>query len=214
MKRVLKFFGWVVAIASIVASLYVTAAIFDAGTNHVIDTYFFQGNQRSADRPGVPVRPSELGEARMRDMLIRKFVNEYFYVIPDTANAAARVTPAQSSPLFGMALKSVFTDWTAGVGAEIQRLAARRVLRTVSVIGEITKPEGDDYWHVNYELKTWDRPNDMGAAPTITRGVMYISLTVTSKPDVVRSFGVLKMMETHRAPEAWFRFVVERVNIL
>ena len=29
---------------------------------------------------------------------------------------------------------------------------------------------------VNYELKTWEKPNDFNVTPTITRGTMYMDI--------------------------------------
>ena len=49
-------------------------------------------------------------------------------------------------------------------------------MRTVKVIDKIFQPNGSKYWIVNYELKTWEKPNDFSVAPTITRGTLYMDI--------------------------------------
>lgn len=213
MRRLFGFLiGFIIMLMSF-AALYVTAAIFDAGTRHTIDTYFFQPDNSSARRPGLPEKPSDLGENVMRDMLMRKYVREYFYVIPDEENIARR-TQAES-PIAIMSAPEVFDAWRQGEAEAIKTLAKNRAMRTVNVIGDIAKRDGSDFWEVRYELKTWHTPNDMNEIPAITRGVMYVSLRIGTEPTKMRAdVNVTAALEVESPrPETLFKFEVRRIEM-
>ena len=178
MKKLIMFFGGLVLIALTIAMLFLTSAIYDSVAKTSIDTYFFQTNLQSAMRPGAPETPSEIGETAMREMLIKKYVNEYFYAIPDVENIASRMTT--KSTLARMSGRNVFNHWRDTVGADIQALAEQRKMRTVDIDGEIYKPAGGDYWVVPYTLYTWEYANDMNMAPAITHGTLLIEVRYES----------------------------------
>lgn len=212
MRRLLGFLvGFIIMLLSF-GALYVTTAIFDAGRMHTIDTYFFQPDNNSARRPGLPEKPSDLGESVMLDMLMRKYVQEYFYVIPDEENIARRTRPG--SPLSYMSAPDVFEAWTENEAANIQKLATDRALRTVDVIGDIAKRVDSDFWEVRYELKTWYAPNNINATPDVTRGIMYVNLVPGAEPAVIRNtVNVKDALESGRAPETLFKFQVRRIEM-
>ena len=59
-----------------------------------------------------------------------------------------------------MSSSTVFDEWAANEASVIQKLAENKSMRTVRVIDDIFQPNGSKYWVVNYELKTWEKPND------------------------------------------------------
>ena len=174
MKKLIMFLGGLVLIALTIAMLFLTSAIYDSAKKSSIDTYFFQRNLRSIERTGAPETPSQIGETAMREMLIKKYVTEYFYVIPDVEDIAKRTT--SRSTLARMSSTDVFDTWRNTTANEIETLADEGKMRTVEIDGEIFKPADSDYWIVPYVLYTWEKPNDMTAEPVITHGtlLMYV----------------------------------------
>lgn len=185
MKKLIMFFGGLVLIALTIAMLFLTSAIYDSVAKTSIDTYFFQTNLQSTMRPGTPETQAEVGETAMREMLIKKYVNEYFYAIPDIENIANRTTA--KSVLARMSGRNVFNTWRDTVAEDIQVLAEQRKMRTVDIDGEIFKPNGSDYWVVPYVLYTWESANDIDAQPTITRGILLMD--VLYEPGVRKTLG-------------------------
>ena len=168
------FLGGLVLIALTIAMLFLTSAIYDSAKKSSIDTYFFQRNLRSIERTGAPETPSQIGETAMREMLIKKYVTEYFYVIPDVEDIAKRTT--SRSTLARMSSTDVFDTWRNTTANEIETLADEGKMRTVEIDGEIFKPADSDYWIVPYVLYTWEKPNDMTAEPVITHGTLLMDV--------------------------------------
>lgn len=174
MKKLIMFLGGLVLIALTIAMLFLTSAIYDSTKNTSIGTYFFQTNLQSSMRPGTPETPTQIGETAMREMLIKKYVNEYFYAIPDVENIANRMTP--KSTLARMSASNVFKSWLDTTATEIQALAEDKKMRMVDINGEIFKPAGSDYWVVPYVLYTWEITNDMNTTPIITHGTLLLDV--------------------------------------
>jgi hypothetical protein len=220
MKKLIMFLGGLVLIALTLGMLFLTSAIYDSVRGTQIDTYFFQRNNYSAERTGAPETPGEIGETTMREMLIKKFVNEYFYVIPDAENIARRISKS-TSVLYKMASPAVFSAWQGGEAETIQDMADHRKMRIVEIDGEIFMPSGSDYWVVPYVLYTWDESNDMAAAPTVSRGQLLMNVsfemglreTVGGEPFDVGKYlkDGYNTFESANEPAAIFKF---RVNDL
>ena len=215
------FFAGTALMLMTIAMLYVTAGIFDAGDGHSIDTYFFQINGQSNMRLGYPASTRDLGSNKMRDMLIKKYVYEYLYALPDENDIKQRMTPcsivhpmAPCGTLARMSDAAVFNTWLNSEAPVIEELAAARALRMVRVIDPIVKPEGSDYWIVQYEMKTWYTPNDMTAIPETTRGQMYLVITPDDGYNEIRpQIDVGDALDAGIDPAAMFRFKVTRAEI-
>ncbi len=172
-KLILFLFG-LALLALTVAMLFLASAVYDTGAQESIGTYFFQTNEWSFMRPGVPVREHEIGETAMREMLIKKYVTEYFYAIPDPDNIAQRT--GTYSVIKIMSAPDVFSKWKNGEAVGIQSMSENGMMRTVTIDGEIYKPRDGDYWVVPYRLETWTVPNDMSIDPQVTRGKLIMNV--------------------------------------
>lgn len=173
-----KLIGYIIGIATIFAvfaMIYVVAAIYDTGEKAVIEPYFFRTGMNAFIQPGVPRSLSEIGERKMRDWLIQKYVTEYFYVVPDVENVALR-TRGNTALINIMSSRDVARRWEHDFVPEIREMASGGIMRRVRVFNEIFKPAKSDYWHVDYELKTWYKPNDMSTDPVVKRGTMYLKI--------------------------------------
>lgn len=214
MRKIIAFLAGLALLILTVAMLFLASAIYDTGNKESVTTYFFQTNELSTQRPGVPVRVSEIGDTAMREMLIKKYVTEYFYAIPDENNIAFRTTAR--STLARMSAPAVFNAWVASEAAGIKSMAENNMMRTVAIDGEIYMD--GDYWIVPYMLKTWTVSNDMLASPQITRGILQMNIMF--EPGIRNTLGgntldigkYLKCgynrFETGCDPAVIFRFVV------
>ena len=172
MRKIIAFFTGIALLVLTVAMLFLASAIYDTGSKEQISTYFFQTNELSVMRTGNPVRLADMNETTMREMLIKKYVTEYFYAIPDVENIATRTT--SGSVLAQMSDSAVFNDWVNGEAAGIESLAENKMMRTVDIDGQVYMD--GDFWIVPYILRTWTVANDMSATPQITRGTLQMEI--------------------------------------
>ena len=175
MKKLIGYIIGILTIFMVFAMVYIVGAIYDTGNRISIEPYFFRTGLNASNQTSMPRSLKEVGERRVRDWLIQKYVKEYFYVVPDVENVARRIR-GKDAIIRRMSATDVMTRWEREFVPDIRELASNGVMRTVRVFDEIFKPVDSDYWHVDYELKTWYKPNDMNTAPTITRGTMYIKI--------------------------------------
>ena len=221
MKKLIMFFAGIALLLLTFATLYVAAGIFDAGDARNTDAYFFQVNGQSGMRLGVPASTRDLGPIKMRDMLIKKYVYEYLYALPDEADIKRRMTACSSrhpmapcSTLARMSSDSVFSAWLDSEAPFIEQLSAKRALRMVRVLDPIVKPDGSDYWIAQYELKTWYTPNDLTAMPETTRGEMYLVISTNDDYNELRdTIDVGQALKNGIDAATLFKFKVTRVEV-
>lgn len=211
MKKLIMFLFGLLLLVLLVALLFLTSAIYDTGARESIKPYFFQTNELSVMRPGVPVRESDIGETAMREMLIKKYVTEYFYAIPDVEDIAVRTQPR--STIARMSDTNVFNNWVDGEAETIKSLAEGKMMRIVAIDGEIYKPIDSDYWIVPYALYTWNTPNDMASTPDVKRGTLLMDIFYA--PGIRETIDVGKILkqrynnnESGYDPATIFRFIV------
>jgi hypothetical protein len=194
------------------AALCLSGAIYDAGQKTAIDTYFFQPNEYYADRVDVPSTPASIGSNAMRNMLIDRFITEYFYVIPDVNNIAQR-TNLKTSVMKIMALPNVFQEWVTKVVPTLQQMAEEKKLRTVAVTNISAAPDQENYWIVEYEFATWEKPNDFSVLPVITNGQLYIKLLYEDglrRP--LKKESIEQTLESGLDPSVVFKIRIDAVN--
>lgn len=211
MRKLIVFLSGLLLLLIMFAALCLSGAIYDAGQKMAIDTYFFQPNEHYADRVDVPTTPDAIGSVAMRDMLIEKFITEYFYVIPDVNNIAQR-TNLKTSVLRIMA-PNVFQEWTTKVVPTLQQMAEEKKLRTVSVTNIDKAPDQENYWIIEYELTTWEKPNDFSVLPTVTNGQLYIKLLYEDglrRPK--RKESIEQTLESGMDPSVVFKILITDVT--
>ena len=134
MRKIVTFFLGLLILALMLGAIAGAAAIYDAARNIKIETYFFQPNNLSGRRVGVPATVADLGADKIRQMLVEKYLTEYFYVIPDVANIEARMQ--SNSTLARMSTPDVFRQWQELEGELILKLAEEGACRTVRLVGD------------------------------------------------------------------------------
>ncbi len=214
MRKLVFFLGSVCILALICVTLVLSGAVYDASHNTSIETYFFQPNNHSSQRIGVPVTPDALGESQMLNLLVNKFVSEYFYVVPDMQNVESRIK--KGSTLSRITTPAVFDAWREDVAPEIREMASGGEYRTARLVAPVLRPGGESqYWLVQYELQTWYTPNDLTTLPTTTRGQMYVKISYNPgiREDIMRrgARGVHKLLKEGRDPVSFLKFGITEI---
>ncbi|MBP5485402.1 MAG: hypothetical protein J6Y07_01705 [Alphaproteobacteria bacterium] len=218
MKKLIGFLFGFMTIIMVFGAIYVAASIYDTSDKFEVETYFLRTSTQSNDLPGMPKSWDEIGKSKLRNWLIQKYVTEYFYIVPDKENITRRTEKRYNPPLYIMSAPAALDYWEKKELPKIQQLSSQGVRRNVIVFDAIYKPASSDYWRVDYELKTWYKPNDMSENPTITRGVIYLDL---GGDDWVKRIGDIKQpIENVQAalqrgidPALVFFFRVQRVLV-
>lgn len=178
-----KLFGYLIGFATMIcvfASLYLASAIYDTSEKIEIQPYFFRLGLLSTDQVGNPKTLADVQHRKLRDWLVQKYVYEYLYIEPGAANIDMRTTPnSVYSPLSYMSSPNAFEKWRQTVAENIREDASNGIRRTVTVFDEILTNESSDYLQVDYETKTWYKPNDMTEVPMVKRGTMYLKVEYT-----------------------------------
>ena len=212
MNKIVTFLIGVMMLVVIFIAMFFTGAIFDATNRQYVETYFFQANNFSYQRPGMPLSPKQMGDGQLFDLLVQKYVTEYLYVLPDVADIDRR--ESASGPLNAMSNTNTFDRWRKNIAPEIRKMAESGVLRTVSVG---TPLKYGDFYQVECELTTWQYPNDMDEVPTVTDGVMQFKvaeqLSSITEINEERLNMLHKKINQGRDPVGVFNFGVSDVII-
>lgn len=213
MKKIIMFFAGLLLMCLTFGMVVVGGAIYDTASQQAIDTFFFQPADLSSRRIGVPASLNDLSADKIREMLVDKFITEYFYVIPDAKNVQARLDGAIG--LRRMVSSDVFNEWTQTVGTEISAMADMHQMRMARMLDMELPIDSDNWWTVTYELTTWEKPNDLSHAPVVTRGTMYIKLAYEPgiRPTMnLEKFDLGTFLEHGGDPSLIFRFRVDDIE--
>lgn len=211
MRKLFAFLTGLLILASTFAAMWTVSAIFDSAEKMTVDAYFFQPNRLSSRRVGVPATPQDLGDKKMMERLVAKYIYEYFYVIPDDVDITRRLS--QNSVLARLSSEAVFDTWLDGEATEIQKLSSQGAFRVATVIDNIYKPtEDSDYWTVKYELRTWAAPNDMAQEPEIRHGTLYMNIIYY--PGLRPGLDVQQYLDMGLDPAGMFKFMVTDIGAI
>ena len=210
MKRIVLILTGIFMMITMLGLLFFSGAIYDAEKKYSVDTYFFEPDSQSARRVLPPASVDSIPSKMLRNLIIARFVNEYFYVIPDVNNAEKRTefedVDGKVTALWGLVptgKKMVCKNWAKNVAPEIKQLAEKMALRMVR-ISKISESESG-HLVIEYELRTWYNPNNPMAKPVVTNGELYLS--VTSDPvRMEQTEEVLQRLKEGVDPVSAFKF--------
>ncbi len=211
MKKIMLFFIGLFILITTGGLLYFTSVIFDTTDKIEVSSFIFQPNNMSEQRVDNPIPASDISELVLRDRLIRNFVFEYFYVLPDDKNIQIRTQ--NNSPLSIITTPAIFKEWKSTVANEIKTMSQNKVYRLARVSSEIV--QNGDYLEVPYELKTWVESNDMNYKPEITNDVFFIKISFENQfRDTLngQEFNIQKYLDSGKNPAAIFRFRVDELK--
>lgn len=211
MKKTLIFFiGFLLLILSF-GMMYFASTLLTASNTSEINSVIFQPNNLSVNRTKKPISANQLGDS-IQEQLIKKYISEYFYIIPDSENLASRtlgdsIMAALSSP-------KVFSQWKKNKVPKMIEMAEKKMLQKIIIENEILKK--GDYFEVHYELKTWEKPNIISENPKTEKGIIYLKTRFEKGLRDTRSganFDVQKYIKNGGDPAALFKFMVMEIKI-
>lgn len=209
MKKLLYIFCVFLLLPITFGMVFMSSAIYDTVPKITVDTYFFQRELDYHNRILEPVAASKFSDEKLRNMLIEKYLMEYFYVIPDEQYIKLREN--RQTALWLMSSPRVFNNWRETIAPESAELAANGVLRTAQLVSATKTPtDGKNipYWKIEYELKTWEKANDFLQKPKISHGTLFMQISYTKQimKTVRTGKTVLEYLESGKDPAAAFSF--------
>ena len=211
MKTILYFFAGLILMAVVAFGLFVSGVLFDSAGDAKIEPFVFQPSNYSDYRMAAPVPLEQMPLELVQELLVKKFISEYFGVIPDSDEMEHR---ASGGTLKKMATSEVFDDWEKTIFPELKKLAGQKTMRIARVVPPIIRPPESDYLEVNYILETFANPNIIGSAPSVQKGTVYMIMRFQKELWEDRPDGpgdMAEYLEHGGDPAAVFKFLVEKV---
>ena len=209
MRKFVMFLSGLLLMLIMFAALFLSGAIYDTGKKATVETFFFKPDDSFMQRPEV-ASPSDLDSDELRNMLISRYITEYFYVIPNVANVTSRIDGETS--LNFMSHPDVFAYWKKNVAPTIQEMAEAGKLRLVQLTNVEKAEHEKDYWIVEYNLITWNKPNDLSETPTVTPGQVYLKMFNEGMRTELREKPIEYWLEKGKDPVVAFKFGVFAVS--
>ena len=195
----------------------VTALLYRANERMSVKTYIFQMNNLANERVGEIQDINDISVNDLRNRLIKKYVSEYFKVIPGEIDVTNRPILQKLGPV-------AFKQWEKDEAKTIADMSAKKMFRMVRVqddgIATITKMKNPNYktndlaesvyYAVRYYMYTWEKPNSMEIQPTYDQGTIYIQAKF--KPGIKPDVNVRKYLEEGKDPAALIMFEVLNVR--
>ena len=188
-----------------------------------IKTYIFQMDNYADNRVGALQRLEDMSAIELRNKLIKKYISEYFLVIPGEQNISNRTM------LEKLSSTSAYTKWQSGEAKKIADMSRQNMFRRVRIsdadIIALDMPDGYNYydaqpydsiWYsVRYTTETWPETNAMGVEPIYETGT--IDIEVAFKPGIRekinnKRINVRKYLESGKNALGLFRFIVKNVR--
>ena len=218
MNRLISFFVGIILLALVFAMIIVTALIYRANERSSIKSYIFQMDNYASQRVGEIQNINSISEKDLRNRLIKKYVSEYYKVIPGDSNVTDR-------PLLKvLSSDDVFKKWESQEAKTITDMSAQKNFRMVRIndagISTVNMPETisyktDDfakaiYYRVDYDIYTWTESNVMKTEPIKESGTIYIEALF--KPGIKPGLNVREYLKSGKNPVGLFMFKVTNVG--
>lgn len=218
MNKLASFFvGCLLLIAGFAMVILVTL-IYQANEQESIKSYFFQMSNFASNRVGELQDINDISANDLRNKLIKKYVSEYFKVIPGDTDVTNRPV------LKDMSSTTAFEQWEKDEAKTIADMSDQNMFRIVRVqddgIARITKMKNENYntnelaesvyYAVRYYMYTWSTSNVMETKPTYEQGTIY--LEAKFKPGIKPNVNVRKYLKGGFDPAGLFMFEVTNIG--
>lgn len=208
--------GFVLLIITFII-IVLTALIYRAYNRSSVKSYIFQMNNFANQRVGELQDINDISDEDLRNKLIKKYVSEYFKVIPGEADVDKRPV------LRDLSGADAYRQWQNGEARTIASMSAKNMFRMVRVhddgIATLNRPADYDYkdgvykriyYSVRYYMETWDATNQMGIEPTSSQGTIYIEAIFS--PGIKKNIDIQKYLESGENPVGLFKFEVTNIG--
>lgn len=208
MNKLKSFFMGILLFAITFATIFLTVLIYNANKQISIETYIFQMDNNSLQRPGPLENMNKISPETVRNKLIQKYVAEYFKVLPVENNIN------QETNIEKLSSKEVYSQWMTGEANTIKDMAQHKMFRNVWVDPVNILPTKDpDLFEVHYATRTWQESNNMAAPVVDYFGTVL--LQVSFEPGLRQNVdikSIRKMLEKGGNPAILFKFRVENIQ--
>ena len=218
MNKIKSFFIGCLLLAIGFAMVILVTLVYRANEQETIKSYIFQMNNFASERVGELQDIKDISANDLRNKLIKKYVSEYFKVIPGDKDVTNRPV------LKKMSSENAFKQWENDEAKTIEDMSDQNMFRMVRVmddgIATITKKKNinydtDDlaeriYYAVRYYMYTWHESNKMGTQPTYEQGTLYIEAKF--KPGIRPDVNIRKDLEKGLDPAGLFMFQVTNIG--
>ena len=223
MNKLISFFGGLILLAAVFAMLVLTVLIYRANERSSVKSYIFQMNDWSAERLGILQNINDISANDLRNRLIKKYVSEYFKVIPGEANVFDRPI------LKALSTTETLSQWEQGEAQTISKMSEEKMFRMVTVddtgialnSNEEVKYDNDNtaeklYYVVRYYMSTWAESNVMATQPVLEQGTLFLEARFAPGIREYDGFGnkldIRKYLESGKNPVGLFKFTVTNVG--
>ena len=218
MMKIKSFFVGILLLMIVFIMLIFTALVYRANERSGIKTYFFQMGNNANQRIGELQNINDISQNELRNKLIKKYVSEYFKVIPGDANVTER------SILKSLSTNDVFYQWKEDEAKNITDMSNKNMFRIAKVqdggIKLVTNSDDVDYktsvvaekfyYEIHYDTLTWTQSNIMKAEPIYSQGVIYMEARF--KPGINPNINIKKYLEEDKNPVELFMFEVTNIG--
>jgi len=223
MNKIKSFFGGLLLLIITFIIIVFCALLYRANERSSIKSYIFQMNNFASQRVGELQDINDISAEDLRNKLIKKYVSEYFKVIPGETNVEKRsVLQALSSP-------TAYKQWQKGEAQTIAKMSRENMFRIVHVyddgIATLNRPADYNYndevsqsiyYSVRYYTETWTETNKMGTEPVKEQGTVYIEAAfqpgLRTKTINNKKINIQKYLQEGKNPVELFRFEVANIG--
>lgn len=208
--------GFVLLVITFIIIVLV-ALLYRANERSSIKSYIFQTNNFASQRVGELQDINDISAEDLRNKLIKKYVSEYFKVIPGETSIENRPVLSQ------MSSSTAYKQWQNGEAKNIAQMSAQNMFRMVRVhdngIATLNRPSDYSYndtvykkvyYSVRYYTETWKEPNKMGTEPTLEQGTLYIEAIFQT--GIRENIDIQKHLQQGKNPVELFRFEVTNIG--
>ncbi len=225
MNRLKAFFVGTFLLITSVVMIVLAALIYQAGEKSSVKSYIFQMANNSNQRVGALQSLDDISTVDLRNKLIKKYVAEYFKVIPGDKNITDRKTLRIMSSI------DAFNYWKNTEAKNIDKMSMQKMFRIARVrddgIAIYNRREDDAhksdevkgvYYMVRYDTFTWSESNVLEIEPVYDQGTLY--LEILFKPGLVKTpidangkeTDIRKYLESGQNPAGLFKFRVNNIG--
>ena len=223
MNKIKSFFVGLILLIITFIIIVLVALIYRANNRMSIKSYIFQTNNFANQRVGELQDINDISTEDLRNKLIKKYVSEYFKVIP--GDSAVEKRPV----LRNLSTDTAYNQWKKSEAKTIADMSAQNMFRMVRVhddgIATLNKPADYDYknspvakpiyYAVRYYMETWSEPNKMGTTPKLEQGTIYIEARF--EPGIRETMNgeklnLKKHLQSKQSPVSLFKFTVTNIG--
>ena len=217
MNKIVSFLSGLILLIITFVIVVLVALIYRANERSSIKSYIFQVNNMANQRVGELQDINDISAEDLRNKLIKKYVSEYFKVIPDEKDVENR------SVLKELSTSTAYKQWQNGEAQTIAEMSEKNMFRIVHVyddgIATLNRPADYNYtdeilkkvyYSVRYYTETWGAPNKMTLTPSVDQGTIYIEAIF--KPGIRDDIDVQKYLQDGKNPVELFQFKVTNIG--